>query len=74
MVRRKYWLLKPKRKATNDEGNEEVKPEKKKNEKNEKKVTAVVIKKKTVVEIQSIKDAENRMREIRKNFMKLHNQ
>ena len=30
--------------------------------------------KKKAEEIQSIKDAEKRMKEIRKNFMKLHNQ
>jgi translation initiation factor 3 subunit C len=43
-------------------------------EKKEKKVNVNTNQKKTVVEIQSIKDAENRMKEIRKNFMKLHNQ
>lgn len=81
MVRRKYWLKKPNRKETNeqleekeeDEKKKEEKEKKKPTEKNEKKITTAP-KKKTVEEIQSIKDAENRMKQIRKNFMKLHNQ
>jgi diphthamide synthase subunit DPH2 len=56
-----------------DEKKKEEKEKKKPNEKTEKKITAAP-KKKTVEEIQSIKDAENRMKQIRKNFMKLHNQ
>ncbi len=85
MVRRKYWLKKPNRKETNEQLEEKEEDEKKKeekekekekkkpNEKNEKKIT-VAPKKKTVEQIQSIKDAESRMKQIRKNFMKLHNQ
>lgn len=42
--------------------------------KKENKVFVVPPKKKEAAEIQSIKDAENRMKEIRKNFMRLHSQ
>ena len=80
MVRRRYWLKKKedKKEDKKDEKKEEEKKEKKEKEddKEEKPVKKEfkVHQKKKAAEIQSIKDAENRMKEIRKNFVKLHTQ
>lgn len=85
MVRRKYWL---KKKEESDDDNEQQKKEEKKDEKNEKKEEkkeeqkkakkqtkeVKVQKKKAAAEIQSIKDAQNRMKDIKKNFFKSQNQ
>lgn len=81
MVRRKYWLKKVTRKVSEEEENDkekdkenEVKGDKKKKQQGDKTKKTFEAKKKTNIEIQSIKDAENRIKDIRKNFIRLHNQ
>ncbi len=82
MVRRKYWLRKVARKVTEDgedkdnekEKEKEKEEEKKPNVKRQPKTFNIAPKKKEAAEIQSIKEAETRMQEIRKNFMRLYSQ
>lgn len=82
MIRRRYWLKKIKRKEDSDEEKDKKEDKKeetkvglhKKSEDIIKKKQKVFEQKKKPTEIQSIKDAENRIKQIRKGFMKISNQ